>query len=344
MQARVDAGLVARFALRRDGERVIEELQRTLLRLGAVTLLQRGRQVQQRVQARRFADQQVPEMRAQRQHEMQGVEAFRKDLVESQQSRRIIAGDEGVHQLEGVFVVQDVEVAHHVLILDIGAAERHRLVEDGQRVAHRTVGLLGDDVQGLVVDRDPLLLRDGTKVGDDVRDGDAVEVVGLAAGQDGRDDLVLLGRGQDEYCVCRGLLEGLEEGVEGRGAQHVDLVDDIDAVPADLRRDLHLLQQGLDVIDAVVGRGIQLVDAEGAPFAERHAGLTLAARLEVGRRMGAVDRLREDAGGTGLADAPRTAEKVGVGDLAAGDGVLEGPGDDILADQALERVRPVFPC
>ena len=308
MQTRVYARLIAGLALRRDAQRIIEELQRTLLRLGAVTLLERSRKVQQSLQARRLADQQIPEMRAQRQHEMQGVETLREDLVESQQRRRVITCDEGVHQLEGVFIVKDVEVAHHVLILDIRTAESNRLVEDGQRVTHRPIGLLGDDVQGFIVDPDAFLLSDAAQVHDDIRHRDAVEIIGLAAGQDGRDDLVLLRRGEDEDGMCRGLLKGLEESVESRGAQHVDLVDDVDAVPADLRGDLHLLQQGLDIVDAVVGRSIQLMDAERAPFAERDAGFTFAARLEIGGRVGAVDRLREDAGGTGLADAPGTAE------------------------------------
>ena len=281
-------------------------------------------------------------MRAQRQHEMQGIEALRQDLVERQQRRGIVAGDEGIHQFERVLVIQDVQIAHDVLILDVCPAEGHRLVENRKRVAHRSVRLLGNDVQGLIIDPDPLFLRDAAQVHHDVGHADAVEVVGLAARQDRRDDLVLLGRGEDEDRVCRGFLERLEEGVEGRRAQHVDLIDDIDAVAADLRRNLHLLQQGLDILHAVVGSRIQLMDAERAAFGERYAGLALAAGLQVGGRMGAVDRLRKDAGGTGLADATGAAEKIGVCDLAAGDRILEGPGDDILADQALERVRPVL--
>ena len=41
----------------------------------------------------------------------------------------------------------------------------------------------------------------------------------------------------------------------------MDLVDDIDTVPADLRRNLDLVHQCLDVVHTVVGGGIQLVDA-----------------------------------------------------------------------------------
>ena len=282
-------------------------------------------------------------MRAQRQHEMQGIEALGQDLVEGQQRIPIVAAKERIHQLEGVFVVQDIEVPEHIFITDLRAAESDGLVEDGQGVPHCAVRLLRNDVQGLVVDMDVLLPRDVAQVRHDVGNADAVEVVGLAAGEDRGDDLVLLRRRQDEDGVCRRFLQRLEEGVEGRGAQHVDLVDDIDAVASDLRRDLYLFQQGLDVLDAVVGGRIQLMDAERAPFGEGNAGLALPTRLQVGGRMRAVDRLRENAGGAGLADAARAAEEIGVRDLAAGDRILEGPGDDILADQALERVRAIFP-
>ena len=115
-----------------------------------------------------------------------------------------------------IFVVEDVEIADHVLVMDIGAAEGHSLVENGQSVTHCSVSLLGDDVQRLVVDGDVLLGGDVAEVLHDVGYADAVEVVGLAAGQDRRKDLMLLRGGKDEDGVCRRLLQSLEESVECR--------------------------------------------------------------------------------------------------------------------------------
>ena len=57
---------------------------------------------------------------------------------------------------------------------------------------------------------------------------------------------------KDEYSICRWFLQSLEEGVESGLAEHVDLVDDVHAVVADLRRYLHFLHQGLDVLYAIV--------------------------------------------------------------------------------------------
>ena len=181
------------------------------------------------------------------------------------------------------------------------------------------------------------------EVFDRVFDADAVEIVDLAAREDRGDDLVLFGGRQDEDGVCGRLLEGLEEGVEGRGRKHVDLVDDEHRVAAHLRNDAHLLDQRADVLHRIVRRGVQLVDVERAPLVERAARFALVARLgAVGCE--AVDGLGEDAGAGGLAYAAGTAEEVGVGQLAAFDGVLERRGDMFLPDDRMEGRGAVFAC
>ena len=174
-------------------------------------------------------------------------------------------------------------------------AEGDRLVEDREGVAHGAIGLGGDHMERFVVDGDAFLGGDAAEVLHHVGNADAVEIVGLAAGEDRRQDLVLFRRREDEDGVCRRLFQCLEEGVEGGLRQHVDLVDDIDAVLAHLRRHLDLLDQGLDVIDTVVGGGVQFVDAVGTAFLEGDAGFALPAGLHVRPGMGAVDHLREDA-------------------------------------------------
>ena len=57
----------------------------------------------------------------------------------------------------------------------------------------------------------------------------------------------------------------------------------------------------------------------------------------------AVERLGEDAGGAGLADAAGAGEEVGVGDAAGLQRVDERRGDVFLADQVGELLRPVAP-
>ena len=71
-------------------------------------------------------------------------------------------------------------------------------------------------MEGFVVYCDIFLFCDHPQVPDYVGNGNPVEVVSLAAGEDGRKDLMFLCGSQDEYCMCRWFLQGLEEGVEGR--------------------------------------------------------------------------------------------------------------------------------
>ena len=154
---------------------------------------------------------------------------------------------------------------------------------------------------------------------------------------------MFLGGRQNEDGVGGRLLQRLEEGVEGCGREHVDLVDDEHRVTAHLRDDAHLFDQRADVLHGVVRRGVQLVDVERTSFVERAARFALVARFgAVGCE--AVDGLGEDAGAGGLAYAAGTAEEVGVGQLAALDGVLERRGDMFLPDDRPEGRGAVFAC
>ena len=57
----------------------------------------------------------------------------------------------------------------------------------------------------------------------------------------------------------------------------------------------------------------------------------------------AVQRLGQDPGGRGLADAAGPGEQIGMAHAVRGDGVREGLGDVLLADQLVERLRPIAP-
>jgi len=104
------------------------------------------------------------------------------------------------------------------------------------------------------------------------------------------------------------LFECLEERVESGRGEHVDLVDDEDLVLADLGRDAYLVDEVADVIDGVVGGGIQLVDVQRTLFVESLAGLTFVAGLAVGLRVEAVNGFGENAGTGGLADTTGSTE------------------------------------
>ena len=73
---------------------------------------------------------------------------------------------------------------------------------------------------------------------------------------------MLLRRGEDEDDIRGGLLQRLEEGIEGLCGEHVHLVDDEDLVAAHLRGDACLLCQLAHAFNAVVARGVQLEDVQ----------------------------------------------------------------------------------
>ena len=76
---------------------------------------------------------------------------------------------------------------------------------------------------------------------------------------------------KDEDRMCRRLLESLQKCIERRLRKHMDLVDDVHAVASHLRRHTHLVHQCLDVVDTVVGRGVELMDTVRPAFRERKA-------------------------------------------------------------------------
>ena len=192
---------------------------------------------------------------------MKGVETLRKNFVEFTQRGGMVSGEECIDQSEAVVVIQDVEVFHHLFGLYVVAAERNGLVENRKGVAHRSIGLHRDYVQGLILYLDALLAGDIPQIADDVGYADASEVISLAARQDGGQNLVLFGGGEDEDGVCRGFLEGFQEGVESGLAEHMYLIDDEYAVFSDLRGNVHLVDKGFDIVDRIVRCGIQLVYA-----------------------------------------------------------------------------------
>jgi len=164
---------------------------------------------------------------------------------------------------------------------------------------------------------------------------DAAEVETLAAAEHGGGDFVRLGGGQDEARMRRRLLERLEQRVEGRIAQHVHFVNDVDFVAAFTGPEAHLLAQLADVVYAVVAGRVDLDQVEHAPFVDGDAGGALVAgALLFGG--GAVEGLGQDAGGAGLACATRSGEEIRMRDAVLTQGVAQGLHDMLLPDHLVE--------
>jgi hypothetical protein len=141
--------------------------------------------------------------------------------------------------------------------------------------------------------------------------------------------------------VRRRLLERLQQGVERRRAQHVHLVDQVDAELAVRREKTDILPQITDLLDAIVARAVNLEHIKTVTRRDFAARIALAAG-RFGRTLCAVERFGEDPRRRGFAHSTRTDEQVGVGQAFTLDGVAQGAHHGILPENFLEQLRTVF--
>ena len=229
-------------------------------------------------------------------------------------------------------------------------AKNAQLLQRGERVAHAALGMARHDGERLVVVIEALLLAHVGQAMLDILVADAVEIEALAAREDGLQNLLRIGGAQHKDHVCRRLLERLEQRVERRRREHVNLVDDIDLVLAAHRGKVDGVDDLLaHIVHARAACGIELVDIGVVALGDELALLTgavgHAAACALGaRRLGvaAQQRLGKDARHGGLARAARSAEQVRVGQASLGDGVLERRDDMLLAHHGVEGERAIL--
>ena len=249
-----------------------------------------------------------------------------------------VLGDARLDDVEQDLVVGQAEDLLEHRGVDAAGRGREQPVEQRQAIAHRAVREARDGELHILGDLDLLARGDGAEVRGDLLGRDVAEVKALAARLDRLRDLVRFGRAEDELHMRRRLLHRLEEGVERRRRQHVDFVDDVDAVLAARRGEAGARDQVARVVDAAV-RGAVDLDAVEVLAAEDR----VADRVALGQRAVAVEGAGEDARHRGLADAAGAAEEIRVRGAARGDGVLERARDRLLADDLAEVARAVAP-
>ena len=112
--------------------------------------------------------------------------------------------------------------------------------------------------------------------------------------------------------------------------------------PAGHRREERALAQLAGVVDAAVAGRVDLDDVDRALATPRELAAAVALAARVGdRRLGAVERARQDASAGGLAAAAWSGEQVGVVDPVAGQRSAQRLGDMLLPDDLGEGLRAV---
>ena len=283
-------------------------------------------------------------MRGETADEVSAVKSLVDDVVEQHHDVCHLVVKAQVDDVEIVVGIQHVEVFNHLIICDVALAEAGSLVKHRQGISHAAVGLFGNHVECLLFIPNALFLCHHLEVVDDVGHGHALKVVNLTSGDDGGQNLVLLGGGQDKDHMCRRLFERFQKSVEGLCGEHVHLVDDEHLVFAHLRRYACLFHQCLDVFHRVVAGGVELKDVVGALLVESLATFALVAGFTVFCGAHTVDGFGKDSGAGGFSHTSRSAEQVGVCQFAAHHRILQCCGECRLSHHRVERHGAVFAC
>ena len=237
--------------------------------------------------------------------------------------------------------------AAHVFGAHRPGGVRDRLIEQRQRIAHRAFGGARDQGQRFRLGLDRFLGGDALQMFDQQRGIDPAQIEALAARQHRDRHFADFGGGENEFGVRRRLFQRLQQRVEGGAREHVHFVEDIDFVA---RRDRRIADGVVDlahVVDAVMGGGIHLDDVEMAAFHDRFA-VDAEHRHFDGRRgdravrQFVIERARQNARRRGLADAAHAGENPGLRNAAGLERVRDRTHHGVLADQIVERGRPVF--
>ncbi len=164
----------------------------------------------------------------------------------------------------------------------------------------------------------------------------------VGPGPDRPDDLVGLGRGEDELEVRRRFLDQLQQGVEALRRHHVRLVDDVDLVAALDRREERPLPQVARVVDTTVRGRVDLDHVDAAGPTARQVGARLAHAARLGdRALLAVDRACQDPRAGGLAAPAWAGEQIGVVHPVVAQRVAQRCRDMVLPDHLGKRLRAI---
>ena len=208
-------------------------------------------------------------------------------------------------------------------------------------VPQRAAGVARHQTERVGLDGDGFLVGDVSQPVEDRLTGQASEVVALAAGDDGGQDVVRLGSAEDEDDVLWGFLQGFEEGVGRLGGEHVGFVDDVDLASALGRHEVDPVTDVANLVNAPVAGGVQLDDVHVAAIVDGDAKVALVARVSL-LRVGAIDRFGQYAGGGGFARAAWPAEQVAVANPVLHDGLTQGVGYMLLPSQVAKAAGSPF--
>ena len=194
-----------------------------------------------------------------------------------------------------------------------GSEEGDHLVEQRLRVAHSAVRRACDDVNRRIGDLHAFGVCDEREAFRYEIGRNPLQVKALAAGNDGRQNLVDFGCRKDEFCMFGRFFDGFEQSVPGALGEHVDFVDDVDFVFGTDRQMQDFLADFACFFDLRVRSGVDFDHIDAAFVGDGDAGFTFAARFAVDG-VETVQRFCEDTSGGCFSDSARADEEIRLGD------------------------------
>ena len=229
----------------------------------------------------------------------------------------------------------------HIPIADFSSAKGKKLIEQTQAVPHAAFGLPGDHLQGALGNNDLFRLGDPGKKSDQLNKGNPLEFIALTTGEDGNRDLMQLGGGKHEIDMGRGLFQGLQQGIKGLGGEHVYFIDDDDLVAPLGREKTDIFLEFADLLDATIGRTVNLMEIHGVAGHDFQARLTPVTG-HIRLTLAAVERLGHEPRQGSFANPAHPGKKHGMGHPVPGERIAQGAHHGLLTDNLVKILGTPF--
>ena len=127
--------------------------------------------------------------------EMLSFKSFVDDIINRQEGPRNITFQYLVRDPEKIFIIKYIQIFKYGVVSQLVAGKTYKLIKNRQGIAHGSICLLGNNMQGIVFGSNIFHVGHMMKMPGNIINGNPLEIKNLAAGEDGWKDLMLFGGG-----------------------------------------------------------------------------------------------------------------------------------------------------
>ena len=268
----------------------------------------------------------------------------------------LAVGDEAVNEAERTFgglgcdridqIVKhafgdDAEKFADLQVCDGVAAIGDGLFEQRKSVAETAFGCARENGDGAGIDGEIFGFRDAFDFTGNFLKRESAKLKKLRARFDRLDEIFGSRGGENENDALGRLFQSFQQRVRGFVGELMRFVEDHDFVAARSGRVTDHFAKFADLVDAAIGGGVNFENVERIAGGNFAAGIAGAVRLGGGTG-GAIERLRQDAGGGRFADAANAGKNVRMRDAVRLNRIRERARDVLLPDDVAERLRAIL--